>query len=151
MGYRLLTNCQHLDRHNGCRHPARRRSKWHPLRWVGLDRPGCVFFAAEFHRDGPEAIRCPLKVEIPRPPPPHGCPAVSRSRPATVALVAIASILTLGGCGESGDRIQETRDPCEFVLDFGTRCIPAGKTAICTHRRTIIARSTARECTPTAE
>lgn len=63
-------------------------------------------------------------------------------------LIALAPLL--GGCPE-GDRIQETRDPCEFLLDFGTRCVPAGKTAICTHRRPVLARSTASDCTVKAE
>lgn len=64
------------------------------------------------------------------------------------ALLLAVAVGALAGCGDGGDRIQDTRDPCEFVLDFGTRCTPAGKTAICTHRRTVIARNIAKECAP---
>jgi len=152
MGYRLLTNYQHLDRHNGCRHPARRRSIQHPLRWIGLDRPSCVFIGADLHRDGPEAIVAHTRAMCPAWPPPSGG-SRGQKRPRSVAPIGLALIAAgaLSGCGDGGDRIQDTRDPCEFVLDFGTRCMPAGKTAICSHRRTIIARSNAKECVPAAD
>ena len=89
---------------------------------------------------------------MPRGPPPSGGSSVeSLLRSAVPIGLALIAASSLSACGDGGDRIQDTRDPCEFVLDFGTRCIPAGKTAICTHRRTIIARSTAKECSPAAE
>lgn len=64
-----------------------------------------------------------------------------------LASLLIAALTLLAGCGDGyADRIQATRDPCEFVLDFGMTCTPAGRASICTRPRTIIARSTAPEC-----
>lgn len=60
-------------------------------------------------------------------------------------LALTAAGLLLAGC-DTHDRIRETQDPCLFLLDFAPRCIPAGKTAICTHREPAIVRSTAPNC-----
>jgi|LUMW01.1.fsa_nt_gb hypothetical protein len=79
MGHWIPASCIHLDRHHGCRHPARRRSPYNPLRWLGLDRPICVFVPAEYSRDGRDSVRCEFQEKPPRPKPPTGGPSERRA------------------------------------------------------------------------
>ena len=67
--------------------------------------------------------------------------------PGRVTVVALVLALSLAACGDGQrDHIGETRDPCVFLLEFGPRCMPAGKTALCHRPRSVLARSEAPEC-----
>lgn len=59
--------------------------------------------------------------------------------------IALAIAFAVTGCKE-GDAIRPTNDPCVFLLDFATRCTPAGKTAICSRKPPVMARSEAPDC-----
>lgn len=61
------------------------------------------------------------------------------------AFILILIVVAVTGCKE-GDAIQPTKDPCVFLLDFATRCTPAGKTAICSRKPPVIVRSEAPDC-----